>query len=277
MNYAIFKNVKRNAFVRSRRGDREQLSLPLRGQRGGRRPGAGRPKGQNAGVPHLTRGRITRHEAAHVTWRVVRSVPNLRTRRRYATIEAAMRAGREKRHAGPERTHFRVVAFSVQRDHIHLVAEAGDRLALARGLQGLGVRLARRTNRQLGRRGRFFRDRYHARVLRTPREVRNALVYVLNNRLKHLRQRGERLPRADWRDPYSSAAWFDGWSSSSAGQAGAARASPVAPCRTWLLRIGWRRHGLLRPGEVPAVGRPAARRGAESPGIVKRSRTPMGT
>lgn len=75
----------------------------------------------------------------------------------------------------------RIVHFALMIRHLHLIVEAKDRDALSRGMQGFGVRLARRLNKELGRRGRVLRDRYHEHILRTPREVRNALCYVLRN------------------------------------------------------------------------------------------------
>jgi len=75
---------------------------------------------------------------------------------------------------------------------------------LRRGVQGLTIRVAKAVNRALGRRGKVWDDRYHARALPTPREVRHALVYVLQNCRKH-------LPGFRGLDPRSSAAWFDGW------------------------------------------------------------------
>jgi len=92
---------------------------------------------------------------------------------------ALLRAGRRD----PER--FRVLQFSVQRDHIHLVVEAADKRALSSGLQGLAIRVARYVNDLLGRRGPLWADRWHGRALKTPREVRNALAYVLGNFRKH--------------------------------------------------------------------------------------------
>ena len=122
-----------------------------------------------------------------------------------------------------------------------------DRVALARGMQRLNIRCARALNRLAARRGRVFGDRYHASALRTPKMARNALAYVLLNRRRHLARRGERLARAPLPDCYSSGGAFDGW----------ATGPPVVPCpevarpRTWLLRAGWRRHGLIRLDEVP--------------------------
>jgi hypothetical protein len=98
----------------------------------------------------------------------------------------------------------------------------------------------------LGRRGGVLRDRYHLRVLRTPLEVRRALAYVLLNARKHL---GVRAPKVGRVDPASSGAWFTGWQAGVA--ALACSPAPVAPARSWLLRVGWRRHGLLDPSEVP--------------------------
>ncbi|MEL7305169.1 MAG: transposase, partial [Myxococcota bacterium] len=94
---------------------------------------------------------------------------------------------------------------SVQGNHLHLVVEASNNEALSRGMQGLNIRLAKRVNRLFGRRGRLFSDRYHAHVLRTPREVQNAVRYLLNNGRKHRRQAGF-ITGQRWRDAFCSTA-----------------------------------------------------------------------
>jgi hypothetical protein len=126
-----------------------------------------------------------------------------------------------------------------------VIAEANDRRALSRGMQGLLVRVSRALNRLWRRRGSVFADRYHARSLRTPREVRAALVYVLHNAKHH----GLRFPGID---PCSSGQWFDGWTEKIATSV----AAPLAKARTWLLREGWRRHGLISFAEAPSGGPP---------------------
>jgi hypothetical protein len=138
------------------------------------------------------------------------------------------------------------VHFSVQSNHIHLVVEADDRRCLGQGMKGFAVRVARRVNGLLGSRGSIFADRYHARALKTPRDVRNVLIYVLFNRKKH--GGGGAGP-----DRCSSAKFFDGWSDRVA--FAISRESPedwpVAPCETWLLRSGWKRGGKLDPDDKP--------------------------
>jgi hypothetical protein len=55
-------------------------------------------------------------------------------------------------------------------------------------------------------------------------------------------------------DGASSARWFDGWRLGVARCIEASAADPeVAHPRTWLLRVGWRRHGLVDPGELPGA------------------------
>jgi hypothetical protein len=116
-------------------------------------------------------------------------------------------------------------------------------------MRSLAARVARAVNRVFERTGRVLADRYHLRVLRTPREVRAALAYVLLNARKHAR----RPPRTAACDPASSGTWFDGWQARAQVDSGPVDRSgtPVAPPRTWLLRLGWRRHGLIEPSEVP--------------------------
>ncbi len=121
------------------------------------------------------------------------------------------------------------------------MVEADEPTGFERGIRGLAVRVAKAVNRVIGRHGAVWSDRYHARLLRTPREVRNALIYVLNDWREH-------LARARGLDPRSSARWFDGWRTSVASPVGS---TPVAVARTWLARIGWRRHGLIDVDEAP--------------------------
>jgi hypothetical protein len=129
---------------------------------------------------------------------------------------------------------------------------------LAQGVQALSIRLAKRLNRLFERKGRIFDDRFHVRLLKTPLEVRRALAYVLNNYRRHADVKGPRLPLS-FRDPCSSALWFEGWDPEWVHAPPDRRAlrdpipglAPgVVPARSFLLRRGWRRHGLLRPFDV---------------------------
>jgi len=142
-----------------------------------------------------------------------------------------------------ERTSFRIVHFSIQPNHVHLIVEAGSKMTLGRGLRGLGIWLARRVNEVVGRRGKVLADRYHARDLMSPREVRNAIVYVLQNHLHH-------QPSVYLVDECSSARWFAGWEQPLPVPA---TPSPVRRPGTWLARTGWRRYGPIRFSERPAA------------------------
>jgi len=127
-----------------------------------------------------------------VTLRAQRLLPSLRTDRLFGAVRGGLAAG--------SRGGLRILEFSVQSNHLHLIVEADDGRALSRGIQGLAIRLAKAVNRILGRRGRVWGDRYHVRALKTPSEVRNALIYVLQNWRKH-------LPGFRGFDPCSSALW----------------------------------------------------------------------
>jgi REP element-mobilizing transposase RayT len=151
--------------------------------------------------------------------------------------------------------HFRVVHYSVQDSHVHLLVEAASTAALLSGMRGLTVRVARRVNRVLFRRGRFWADRWHGRALTGPRQVRNALVYVLQNRLKHCAAHHSDARTAASAhcplDPLCSAHWFHGFATPL--PVGFRSIGPpcVVPARTWLLTVGWLRHGRIRFDEAP--------------------------
>lgn len=154
---------------------------------------------------------------------------------------------------GCARPGFRLVQYSLQGNHAHLIVEATDREALGRGMKAIGSRLARAVNRFAGLSGPVFADRYHLRLLPTPKEVRNALRYVLLNARRHAKAAGRALGRVARLDRASSARWFDGWRQRPPDDTSHADYDrpAVARARTWLLTTGWRRHGLLDPADVP--------------------------
>jgi putative transposase len=174
----------------------------------------------------------------------------LRSERIFGALQRAFRRSLQR---APE--EFRVLQFSIQSDHVHLIAEASSKQALSRGMQGLSISIARRVNRLLGRRGRFWADRFHARALENPRSVRNALVYVLANFRKHATRR---YPAGI--DRFSSAPLFDGWRLTPRQRAAVDQVAGqvfdslpvVGQARTWLARVGWRRHGSISLTEEPA-------------------------
>ncbi len=225
-----------------------QLTFAFR-TRGGARPGAGRkPNARLAGVSHLSRPSLSRHYPVHITLRIRRDLPTLRTKAMGRLLFASFAEARCR--FGTRLTHF-----SIQANHLHLIVEAASKPALSRAMQGLGIRVAKSVNRKLGRRGSVLADRYHARALRTPLEVRRAVLYVINNYRRHLAQVGSVPPR-DWADPFSSVDYFDGFRPPATGRKAKAefalgRAPPVAAPGTWLLTTGWRKRGLLRIHECP--------------------------
>jgi REP element-mobilizing transposase RayT len=232
----------------------------------------GRPPKPRPGVPHATRPELPANAALHVTLRVVEQVARarLRTRHAYAAIrEAAITVLKHEA--------FRIVQLSIQGTHVHLLVETDGREALSRGMQAFEISAAKHINAALSRagswwerrtargrgagrrrKGRVFADRYHEQRITNPAQARNALAYVLNNWRKHRVDRAEGA-RTWLIDPYATRWAFDGWLE----RAGEPflwklrdeyRPIPVWRPRSWLLRSGWRRYGLISVREVPRSG-----------------------
>jgi REP element-mobilizing transposase RayT len=179
-------------------------------------------------------------------------LPSLRQKAEYAALRAAFAAGCTGGASAARGGAFRLCHYAILNDHIHCLVEATNRTALSRGVQGLLTRVAKALNRLWRRRGKVLADRHHDRILKTPREVRNAIRYVLGNARKHAAQGGGGRP-AQAIDTYTSAPWFDGFREQVTVRGIEAIVRPVTDARTWMLTIGWRRHGLLSVHEMAAV------------------------
>jgi putative transposase len=242
---ATLAGTDTRAEVRSLAG--ESTLVPTR--RGGRRPGAGRKvvKGRRSNVPHRVRARHASSRPVHVTLRARSGLPSLRSERIYGMFSSVLRDQRKRRYA----SSFQVVEFTVQDDHLHLIVEARGPNAhreLRSGVSGLVIAFAKRLNMMLSRRGKVWGDRWHGRELGSPREVRNALVYVFRNAAKH----GTTMIGQDVVDVMSSALRFQEWTASLGYTFDDGLRWPDTPPRTWLLGSGWitRGGGRIDPREV---------------------------
>jgi putative transposase len=187
-------------------------------------------------TPHRARAPHRAEHPVHVTLRS--SVRSLRSQYVVRTVLGALRESSRER--------FRIVHYSVHANHLHLIVEAKSKEDLSNGMRGLAVRVARRVNKLLFRRGRFWADRWHGHTLKSPRQVRNALVYVLQNHKRH--SPSKLVPELD---AHSSAEWFDGFSAPIPSSFRSIGPPRVVSPHSWLLRIGWLRHGRVRASEVP--------------------------
>ncbi len=237
----------------------------VRDARGGKRKGAGRKpnNGVRAGMPHEQRPAVLASQPLHVTLRVLAIVSTLRDFDIYPAFQkATMAAAWHGQNMVDGR--FRIVHMSIQSNHVHLLVEASDKQALSRGMQGFQISAAKWLNKVIGKRrgrprtGSVFADRYFAEPITSPLQARRALTYVLNNWRKHERDRT--VTSSKWRvDPFSSGIVFTGWKELE--DLGLSRwqmpdgYEPLAVVepRTWLLRVGWRKHGLVRCFERPTA------------------------
>ena len=189
-------------------------------------------------VHHVVRPKHSKWCPVHVTLRRAKGLPSFRTELLHCLMKRAI--------ADSQREGFRIVEYSVQADHVHLVIEAESGSALTSGMRSFAVRVAMRVNSRVLRRhrGRVWGDRYHRRDLTSARQVRNALVYCLQNYKKHQRVTSG-APRIDL---CSSARWFQGWTAIRQHDDGP---RPTEQAHTVLLRTAWQKHGFIHPGEAP--------------------------
>lgn len=247
---------------------------------GGKRKGAGRKQTRKRkSQPHRRRQRVTANDAVHVSLRVSEVITNMRRGDAYKAIRRAIVATLK-------RTDFRITHASIQMNHIHLICEADDEMALARGVQAFEISAAKHLNaveprrnwgtprkaqrnatadavstsryplrprrrvRKAHRHGVVFPDRYHAEIITSPRRARSALAYVLNNWRRH---RQDQHPETErwYIDPFSSGVSFSGWKEGTWKIPASHDPLPVCTPQTWLLREGWKKWGPISVFEVP--------------------------
>jgi putative transposase len=212
---------------------------------GGRRRGAGRKKVDPKAPSHAARPALSSKHPVHATLRCMRRVPRLREASMYKAIRKVLLRYLGKR-------DFQIVHISIQKNHLHFIVEALNKLALTRNMQSLAINLARAINKAWGRGGgKVFAYRYGAKQIKTRSYARNALAYVLNNWRRHREDFFDGAARKAKVDEYSSAVSFDGWTVKFGPAPPDYEPLPVSAPMTALLQYEWLEHGRIDPQERP--------------------------
>jgi REP element-mobilizing transposase RayT len=157
---------------------KKQLEINLfTGKCGGRRPGAGRKRIHSKGVSHLKRETVTKRTPQHINFKFncsIRNKDSLKLLKR--SIQNAQKMG------------LKIIHFSLQSNHIHLITEAENNEILTKGMRALTITFAKGLNK-----GRVQLERYHLHVLKSLREIKNAVQYVLFNEQKHTKTKFSKI------------------------------------------------------------------------------------
>ncbi len=212
----------------------KQLSFKNVNGWGGKRRGAGRPN-ESGLVSHAKRPRIKFSTPVHITLKIRDGLVNLRC----GEVAAAFK----KSAARASVFGFKVVHFSIQNDHVHMIVETPDNESLALGMRSFGCRFGKLVRKIVGGHGPVFSGRYHVSVLNNPTKMKNAMAYVLQNFSKHSKL-------LNHVDQYSSAAYFVQWNKLLGKKAGPLLVRKSRPPElpfylsapgSWLAREGWMR------------------------------------
>lgn len=83
----------------------------------------------------------------------------------------------------------KIIHYTLEYNHIHLLVEAASNRVLHSGMQAFGISLAKGINRFKRLKGTVYKHRYHYRQISSPRDLKNVLHYIFHNGIKHKRTR----------------------------------------------------------------------------------------
>jgi REP element-mobilizing transposase RayT len=177
----------------------------------------------------------------HIVLRAAKGLPSLREQvvaRAVGHVIRTMRAVRDD---------FRIVEFSIQSNHVHLIVEADDDGVLSSAIRSFEARVSKVLNHHvlLRKRGKVWSDRYFRVDLTSPKQARHALAYVLQNGQHH------GVVPAGVKDPLSSARWSTRYVTRAELPP---ETSLTSPSQTYMLNVLWERAwpGAIFPTEIPA-------------------------
>ena len=141
--------------------------------------GAGRPAKVDRGIRHISREKINRPSALHLTIKVRENKADIKNKRILKALHYAIRRARLQ--------GLRVVHYTLEYNHVHLLVEANDNKSVQKGMQALGISFSKAINKIKQVKGSVYKHRHHFRKLNSRREYKNVIQYIFRNGIKHKR------------------------------------------------------------------------------------------
>lgn len=141
--------------------------------------GAGRPAKNDQGIRHTSRKKFQKALSLLLTIKVRENKADIQSKRMLKRLHHAIYRARLK--------GLRIIHYTLEYNHVHLLVEAGNHEILHKGMQALGISLSKSINRLKNKKGAVYKHRYHFRQISSPRDLRNVVNYILNNGIKHKR------------------------------------------------------------------------------------------
>ena len=151
---------------------------------------AGRPAKVDVGIRHISREKLHRRSALHLTIKVRENKAEIKTKKILKALHHAIKRARLKR--------LKIIHYTLEYNHIHLLAEATNNEILHQGMQALGISLSKAINKIKSLKGSVYKHRYHLKKINSRRQYKNVIHYILKNGIKHKRT-------SSIIDPYNSA------------------------------------------------------------------------
>ncbi|MBC7430062.1 MAG: transposase [Bacteriovorax sp.] len=150
---------------------------------------AGRPAINDRGIRHIRRDRITKPTSMHLTIKVREYKADIKSKRILRALHHAIIRARLKK--------LKVIHYTLEYNHVHLLVEASDHKVMHRGMQALGISLSKSINKIKCLKGTVYKHRYHLKRLTSTQQLKNVLHYIFNNGIHHKRT-------SSILDPYNS-------------------------------------------------------------------------
>ena len=140
---------------------------------------AGRPAIHDVGIRHVKRFRLKKASSLHLTIKVRENKADIQSKRILKALHHAIKRARLK--------GLKVVHYTLEYNHVHLLVESVDNKTLHKGMQAFGITIAKAINKIKRSKGAVYKNRYHLRLISSPRQLKNVLHYIFNNGVKHKR------------------------------------------------------------------------------------------